>query len=76
MDYSLAFNQALKNVVVALPQRPPHETAEDVVRALKKDDLDRTRSHLTKTTTRCTTAHSLAASASTRAILEHFDRHI
>jgi len=32
MDYSLAFNQALKNVVVALPQRPPHETADDVVR--------------------------------------------
>lgn len=31
MDYSLAFNQALKNIVVALPNRPPHETADDVV---------------------------------------------
>lgn len=30
-DYSLAFNQALKNVVQALPNRPSKETAEDVV---------------------------------------------
>ena len=33
-DFSLAFNQALKNVVAALPNRPAKETAEDVVRSI------------------------------------------
>jgi len=30
-DFAQAFNQALKNIVIALPNRPPRETAEDVV---------------------------------------------
>ncbi|KAI9714250.1 MAG: MCM DNA helicase complex subunit [Chrysothrix sp. TS-e1954] len=30
-DYALAFNQALKNVVATLPNRPPKETAEDTM---------------------------------------------
>ncbi|EON69224.1 minichromosome maintenance protein 3 [Coniosporium apollinis CBS 100218] len=28
-DFSLAFDRALKNIVTALPNRPPHETADD-----------------------------------------------
>ena len=31
-DYSQAFDQALKNTIVALPNRPARESSEDVVR--------------------------------------------
>lgn len=38
-DYSLAFDRALKNIVIALPNRPPHETADDVVSTHDKGSL-------------------------------------
>ena len=33
-DYAQAFDQALKNIVAALPNRPSIESAEDVVRLI------------------------------------------
>jgi len=37
-DYSAAFDQALKNVIKTLPNRPPKETSDDAVSA-HLDDL-------------------------------------
>jgi DNA replicative helicase MCM subunit Mcm2 (Cdc46/Mcm family) len=62
-DYSAAFNQALKNIVKALSNRPAHESGEDVVRWARPQC-----SWTVLTLFRCTIAHTRAASASSRAI--------
>lgn len=71
-DYTLAFNQALKNVVDALPNLPPKESREDVV---SKPNAQKSETMLTRTS-RCTTVHSPAVLVNIAAILVHFVLHI
>lgn len=68
-DISLAFNEALKNVVKALPNRPRAESGEDVVCTGLWETNRRTRREGERLTwgLRSTTAPSSAALASMRA---------
>lgn len=70
-DFSQAFNQALKNIVNALPNRKPAETAEETVKHSGSE-----ASRTSADPVRCTTAHTLGASENIHAILEALRPHI
>lgn len=65
-DFSLAFNEALKRIIVALPNRPAKESSDDAVRrqvsyyTISSDEL-----------ARYTIVRTPAASANSHAILAH-----
>ncbi|KAI4127289.1 MAG: hypothetical protein LQ347_004666 [Umbilicaria vellea] len=69
-DFSQAFDQALKNVVIALPNRPAKESSDDAVREI----LRAARLKFKLILDRCTIAPILAASANLLAILEPLAR--
>ena len=64
-DFSQAFDQALKNTIVALPNRPAREAGEEVVSLLSQGLISRPNS-----VARCTIAPTLAALANSLATLE------
>lgn len=65
-DFSRAFDQALKNTIVALPNRPAREASDDVVSRLS---ITSCRTVLIANA-RCTTVPTSAASANSPATLE------
>lgn len=69
-EYSTCFNQALKDVVATLPDRPKKESAEEVV-GMSMRDYGKSL-----TGVRFTTAHSLAVLANSHAIPVHSTRRI
>lgn len=69
-EHSQAFDAALKRVITALPNRPPIESSDDVVR-LGLRLLNPVMSRTSLTSGRCITVPSSAALANMPAILEH-----
>ena len=65
-DFSQAFDAALKNLVIALPNRPAKESSNDAVRPLAPDNL-----YPSLHWNRCTTVPTRAALANMHVILGH-----
>ena len=63
-DFSQAFDQALKNIIVALPNRPARESSDDAVSRISQEPLQAPNSH-----TRCIIARTLVASENSPATL-------